>query len=194
VSEDTNLRVVRDCGLFDEDVGLWYKKYHGHKYHAMQRGLKSFLTFKNYMVKVVEAGLSRPDQIGARGEQYQLGRIGDTGDYTIDNCRFITSRQNILEAFSNKRHLDSIEQKAKLRRGQTKETCEAVAKQAASLSRTLSKEFVVFDPDGNRYTGRDISEFSKQHGLYHGGLHAVCRGERRSCRGWTGSYTDDSNG
>jgi len=31
------------------------------------------------------------------GDQYVLGRYGDSGDYTVENCRVVTHRENTLE-------------------------------------------------------------------------------------------------
>ena len=43
--------------------------------------------------------------------EYQMGRIGDTGNYSVDNCRFIPRTQNIMERVVNggsKRQADKI--------------------------------------------------------------------------------------
>ena len=37
------------------------------------------------------------DQVGAASSAYQLARYGDKGDYTVENARFITTRENIQE-------------------------------------------------------------------------------------------------
>ncbi|USE39519.1 hypothetical protein [Endozoicomonas sp. SCSIO W0465] len=49
------------------------------------------------MQLVFNAGLSHPKQIGLASNDYQLGRIGDTGGYVMGNCRFITQKQNKKE-------------------------------------------------------------------------------------------------
>ena len=38
-----------------------------------------------------------PDQPQDHGDSYVLGRYGDQGDYTVENCRVITHRENTLE-------------------------------------------------------------------------------------------------
>ena len=43
------------------------------------------------------------DQIGQRGDQYCLARYNDEGNYSIDNCRFITIAENNQEAGRTKR-------------------------------------------------------------------------------------------
>lgn len=189
MNRDENVRIVRECGFSVDDAALWYAKYLNHKYHANQRGLKSLLTFKNYIVKAIEAGLATPEQIGVKGNQYQLGRIGDEGNYTVDNCRFITSLQNIQEAFLNNRHVESFKQKADARRGQTKETCEAVAKQAAKVA----KPFIVRDPEGNVHEGSNLVDFGKIHCVCPISLRAVCRGARKQHLGWTGKYVEKNH-
>lgn len=35
-----------------------------------------------------------PSDVGNKKNQYNLSRYADTGSYTIENCRFITRREN----------------------------------------------------------------------------------------------------
>ena len=54
------------------------------------------LTWQDVAQLLDEAGIT-VDDIGRGSDQYNLARYGDTGPYTIGNCRFITKRENIQE-------------------------------------------------------------------------------------------------
>jgi hypothetical protein len=54
------------------------------------------LTYKELTHLAEEAGIDG-SQIGTAAESYCLARHDDLGDYTVDNCRFITQSQNSKE-------------------------------------------------------------------------------------------------
>lgn len=78
------------------------RKWRSKKYDAEKRGIGFFLTFEDYSSLLHSAGLSVED-IGATVGKYCLGRIGDEGDYTPTNCRFITVSENQREGVLSKR-------------------------------------------------------------------------------------------
>ncbi|KAA1013012.1 hypothetical protein FVF58_09485 [Paraburkholderia panacisoli] len=128
------IKVVEELGFSAELADEWYGKFLKHQNHALDRSIKSLLTFSQYMTKVRDAGISSPAQIGRKRDQFQMGRIGDVGDYEENNCRFITAYQNHCEARANSRfeergRLDSI-----LLAGQTKHTSERYRKISEALS------------------------------------------------------------
>lgn len=77
---------------------VWAKKFTG----VSNGNLTStnMLTITEYLFKAFEANILSSDVGCVRGK-YQLGRIGDSGDYTVDNCRFITMEANQLEMAKN---------------------------------------------------------------------------------------------
>lgn len=85
------------CGLDIADTEVWLRKWMELGSSAKKKGNKRLLTFDEYLLLAVKAGLTKPSQIGTRIDSYQMGRIGDTGDYEIGNCRFITKAQNLEE-------------------------------------------------------------------------------------------------
>ena len=58
---------------------------------------KNFKLSPTEMVQLLEDAAIAPNDIGTRSHQYVLARHNDTGDYEINNCRFITHRENIQE-------------------------------------------------------------------------------------------------
>lgn len=73
---------------------LALKKYKQKIINAALCNLKVNITFEQYCEKMVHAKIT-PEMISRSG--YHLARLGDTGDYNLDNCRFITAHENILE-------------------------------------------------------------------------------------------------
>lgn len=121
---ETREQAVVNAGLDATDARDWYKRFNTHVNNADKRGLQSHLTFDAYMRKVQEAGITDPNQLGSYSGQFHLGRIGDVGDYSTNNCRFITSNQNHQEAVANgcmNSFYDSL-------RGSTKDTSERAKK------------------------------------------------------------------
>ena len=57
---------------------------------------ESTLSFGQYIDMILAAGL-RPLQIGLRRGQWHLARPGDSGSYTIENCRFVPQEVNQRE-------------------------------------------------------------------------------------------------
>lgn len=78
-------------------TGKWRVKYGKKKADANYKGIDFNLTFEEYLMLAYEAKLKSPAQIGTKPRNYQLGRIGDTGGYAKDNCRFITHIRNRKE-------------------------------------------------------------------------------------------------
>jgi len=66
------------------------------KDNAKRRGYSVSLTEADVQQLLDEAGIT-VDQIGLRKEEYVLGRYGDTGNYDMGNCRFITREENRSE-------------------------------------------------------------------------------------------------
>jgi hypothetical protein len=71
-------------------------KWQTKKDNAKKEGLSCPLTFDEYKSLMIIANITG-DQIGIGGDQYNLARYGDTGDYEIGNCRFITHKENCME-------------------------------------------------------------------------------------------------
>lgn len=81
-------------------TGVWKLKHSNKMINANNNNIIFTLTFDEYLYKCFEAGLDCPNQISKKGDStkiFQLGRYKDLGGYTIDNCRFITMQENLLE-------------------------------------------------------------------------------------------------
>jgi hypothetical protein len=64
--------------------------------NARRKGIDFYLTEYDIKILLEEAGITIY-QVGIGKGKYQLGRIGDTGPYDRDNCRFVTQYQNLQE-------------------------------------------------------------------------------------------------
>ena len=79
--------------LVDDDNKL-YSKWLNKRNNAKQEGLTCELTYEEFCILAHKAGI-KSSQIGFHSDaKYVLSRFNDIGNYTIDNCRFITQRQN----------------------------------------------------------------------------------------------------
>ena len=128
--------------------------------HARIKGIEMALSHDDIQQLLDNAGITI-EQVGKHRGMYQLGRYGDTGGYTIDNCRFITHAENQAEktfseesrkkmSESAKNRSDnrgggrtfSAETRAKMSASHTgkKHTPEHRAAQRASLMRTIEKK------------------------------------------------------
>lgn len=103
----------------DDDKKL-YSKYLNKCNNARFAGVHCLLTFHEYCLLVKEAGLKSSD-LGYSGRGYDLARIGDEGDYTYGNCRFITHRQNTQERQYSETALSKMKASAKNRKPLTEE-------------------------------------------------------------------------
>ncbi|CAM0092467.1 hypothetical protein VPHK444_0205 [Vibrio phage K444] len=63
------------------------------------------LSMVEYFTKMHDAGI-KPCDIGRNRDKYQLSRVGDEGDYTLDNCYFQTMKENRLEQDMSGRDID----------------------------------------------------------------------------------------
>ena len=81
--------------LNEETKAIWsyWKKK---KTAAEHVGLPFLLSGAEMSQLFTEAGITAAD-IGTGSQQYCLGRYGDSGGYEMDNCRFITARENHQE-------------------------------------------------------------------------------------------------
>lgn len=79
-----------------DDDGKLKQRWLNKCINAKQEGLECLLTFDEYCQLVKRAGL-KSSQLGFKGQKYVLARYNDEGDYTFDNCRFITQSENCRE-------------------------------------------------------------------------------------------------
>ena len=168
--------LLEEVGLNPEDTKAWASKYHGHRSHTTERGLQSHITPLIFFTKVVEAGLTKPDQIGRRRGQHVLGRVGDVGDYISDTCRFISVEQNNQERIAN----GGMAAGAKKRTGRTKESHPGLA----AMADKKSKDYIVTDPNGNIFDVHNLNAFCKDNDLHKGHLYNVCNGKIKHHKGW----------
>jgi hypothetical protein len=185
---EEKIATVIALGFPAADAQEWAKKHSAHVGHAAARGLRSELTFQEYVTKAAEAGLQRPAQVGLRVDDFVLARIGDVGDYTSGNCRFITGRQNQIESVENGRRAIAFQKASATMTGRTKDTHAGIKAQAEKLS----KRFLLNAPDGMEHRGINVSEFCKANGLNVFSVYDVFSGRRKHHKGWTGQYLDDA--
>lgn len=89
-------RVRSELEIELDDDGKLMQKWRNKCVNALSENLRCFLTFDEYCQLVKQAGL-KSSQLGYTGDGYVLARYNDAGDYTIDNCRFITQAENATE-------------------------------------------------------------------------------------------------
>ena len=146
------------------------KKYMNSKIQDAKRGKPKFLlTVDEVIQKLDEAGITISD-VGRRSHEYQLGRYGDTGEYTVDNCRFITRRENLVEQDHYKQWSSPGNEERRKQLGQngaknfrkmTPEKRSEVAKLGAlAAKKVLQKKWTL---DGKTYLGQ--SEMEQNTGL-----------------------------
>jgi hypothetical protein len=160
--------IVEEFGFPAADAQAWYSKYHAHRFsHTVERGIVSELTFMDYMFLASEAGLLHPSQVGIRSHQYQLGRYGDRGGYSLNNCRFITCRENRKEAHTNgksdawnetmrgqtKENSDRLKNLSEKLKGRTKFTHSYLAEKSIRYKNDPRRQ-KIYDDSRKRMTGR----------------------------------------
>ena len=79
-----------------DDDGRLYHDYRERIYTSKNGPHKFYLTFDEYCHLLSRAGLKSSD-LGYNGNHYDLARYGDDGDYTFDNCRFLSHQMNLKE-------------------------------------------------------------------------------------------------
>ena len=116
-----------------DDDGKLKRRWNNKKTNAKKEGLECDLTFYDYCCLVRNAGLKSSD-LGFTGKCYVLARYNDKGNYTVNNCRFITqydnskekvlteksrnsSRENVKKAISANSKLSKEELSTRIKRG-----------------------------------------------------------------------------
>lgn len=96
----------------DDDNKL-YKKYLNKIINAKKGGLVCELTFFEYCSLVDKAGLKSSD-LGFSGKKYVLARYNDEGNYTYNNCRFITQSENMAEQKLSQKNIEQRSSRIKI--------------------------------------------------------------------------------
>jgi hypothetical protein len=206
VSLERAEKLVEKFGFPKKSAERWRTKYKTLRGNARNRGSECLLTFTQYIRLAKKAGLTKPAQIGKSRGQYQMSRYGDIGNYEWGNCRFITMELNIAERRSRAgitaEDDESIAIGALMRLGRTKENHPGIARLSAKLkgrtkkndagharqADSLSKDFVVYSPNGKTHRGRNLREFCVKNGLTRQNMQSVCLGNASHHKGWTGRY------
>lgn len=196
-----NLFLARH-GFSTSDARKWVRKWRNLKARTNHTGTEMTLSLKCYVLKAKAAKIVSPDQIGRKPHLYQLGRYGDSGGYTKNNCRFITMRQNLRERKIN----GGAQACGDKIRGRTKLNDKSVASMAAIMASRnkknhsgvaagalkKSRSYVIISPDGKKYVGRNLKEFCIEHGLKGPTMSRLLRGIYKTAHGgWKGHYTDE---
>ena len=90
------MKIEKIKDVYDDDInddGKLEQRFWNKQVNAKKEGLRCLLTYEEFCDLVRNAGLVS-SQLGFGGDNYVLARINDDGDYTYDNCRFISQRWN----------------------------------------------------------------------------------------------------
>ncbi len=99
-----------------DDDGKLYQKWSYRKSRNKTVKNKFLLSFDEFCILLDRAGIKSSD-LGYKGNKYDLARYGDSGDYTFDNCRFITHQENVKERRVSEKMIKSALKAASARRG-----------------------------------------------------------------------------
>ena len=89
-----NLKISRTRSVI---VGNWKKKYNEKKGRSKRDNIPFELSFDEYLYKCFEVKMKDPTEINTKSNGYNLSRLKDIGPYSINNCRFISHKQNMRE-------------------------------------------------------------------------------------------------
>lgn len=89
-------RVKSELELKLDDDGKLIQRWRNKCVNALAEGVQCLLTFDEFCQLVDSAGLVS-SQLGFTGDGYVLARYHDSGNYTVDNCRFILHSENVAE-------------------------------------------------------------------------------------------------
>ena len=96
LTRHTNGKYCWGIPIVDEETQALYKYWKKKTMSMPSRKLEFHLTPTELMQLLTEAGITVKD-IGQRHHQYCLARHGDSGNYEMGNCRFITMKENTAE-------------------------------------------------------------------------------------------------
>ena len=77
------------------------KSYYNKIDSSKEKDIIMELSFDDYLMLCYDANIMARTQIGRTKGKLQLGRLGDVGSYSYNNCRFITVEQNLVEREHN---------------------------------------------------------------------------------------------
>lgn len=89
-------RVKSKLELEVNDDNKLKQRWANKRVNANAEGIPFDLSYAEYVQLVADAGL-KSSQLGFTGDGYVLARYNDSGGYSINNCRFITQKENISE-------------------------------------------------------------------------------------------------
>lgn len=178
--------ILRKYGFKVGDRKTWWQKYKTFRNNKLAQGYAVEINATTYLRLASKAGIKRPNQIGLRMDQFQMGRIGDKGDYIKGNCRFITAQQNADERFTNGGAARGYKKSSKTLTGRTKENYAP----KRSAAKKLSKPFKLVSPKGKVHIGINLLEFCQRKRLSLAIMSRLCRGGCLVTKeGWIGTYT-----
>lgn len=153
---------IPDWQAIVDDDGKLHRRYINKRVNAEKENLKCELTFEEYCNLVRVAGI-KSSQLGFTGDGYVLARYGDTGNYTVSNCRFITQAENAREKRLSQKSIEASRDNMKRlndRRKNDPELQASIMKKILAsdyfVSRSANKKIVHKD---SRYCGTHNSQF-----------------------------------
>ena len=177
--------IVSALGFDPREARAWSEKWRQLKVNAKQKGNTCLLSFDQYVTIAKESGLKSVSEIGTSIDSYQMGRIGDVGNYEVGSCRFITHRKNLQERRENGGDASGASNRVDKLKGQTKHTMDGFARMANANSR----DFKATHESGLVVEGRNLREFCKENDLNVEQMYLICAGKRKTAhKGWKGEY------
>lgn len=89
----TSIHCCRGVEIWTGDYHTPWGKFLAQRRRAKARGISWELTFEQW----VDWWGQDLHQRGVKSQEFCMGRKGDTGPYSLDNIKKITTRQNIME-------------------------------------------------------------------------------------------------
>ena len=129
----------------------------GKRSHCRRKGHCKFLLSESDVKQLLdEAGITIYD-LGRQAHEYHLGRYGDTGDYTMDNCRFITQRENVTEGNLGRKHTPETLEKLSRPRAPCSDSTKDKLKQVVRTSEWIDNQKKAQQARAEREKGTEVS-------------------------------------
>lgn len=147
--------------------------------------------FNNYHVtehgEVIELSSMRTlPQCNRNGYKSIAHLVDDQGDFWTKNVHRL-----VAEAYlPNPDQLPEVNHIEENKHNNSKTNLEWCTRQY-NAEYSLAKTFKLISPSGNIMTITNLAKFCREHGLNKSNLHKVCKGIRRSHKGWTTYETFD---
>ena len=125
--------------------------------HCKRKGHCKFLLSESEVKQLLDEADITIYDLGRQADEYCLGRYGDTGDYVMGNCRFITTRQNLLEGNLGRKHTPETLEKFSRSRIPCSDNTRDKLKQVARTSEWIDNQKKAQQARVEREKGTEVS-------------------------------------